>query len=66
MLLRLAVLMNRSRSPIDMPSVNLAVSAASMTLGFDADWLSSNPLTIADLEREQGYLGDTDYELNFS
>jgi exopolyphosphatase/guanosine-5'-triphosphate,3'-diphosphate pyrophosphatase len=66
MLLRLAVLLNRSRSPTDMPSVNLAVSAASMTLGFDADWLSSNPLTIADLEREQGYLRDTDYELIFS
>jgi exopolyphosphatase/guanosine-5'-triphosphate,3'-diphosphate pyrophosphatase len=66
MLLRLAVLLNRSRSPIDMPSVNLEVSAASMELGFDADWLSCNPLTIADLEREQGYLRETDYELNFS
>ena len=49
-----------------MPSVNLAVSAASMKLGFDADWLSCNPLTIADLEREQDYLRGTGYELRFS
>ena len=49
-----------------MPSVILAVNETSMNLEFDADWLSSNPLTIADLEREQGYLRDTDYELNFS
>ena len=66
MLLRLAVLLNRSRSPLDMPSVLLDVSAAAMNLKFDADWLNSNPLTIADLEREQEYLRETDYELNFS
>ena len=66
MLLRLAVLLNRSRSPVDMPSVNLVVSASSMSLEFDANWLSSNPLTIADLEREQDYLRGTDYELKFS
>ena len=66
MLLRLAVLLNRSRSPVDIPSVNLVVSASSMRLEFDANWLSSNPLTIADLEREQDYLRGTDYELKFS
>jgi len=49
-----------------MPAVNLAVSAASMKLGFDADWLSRNPLTIADLEQEQDYLRGTGYELRFS
>ena len=49
-----------------MPSVNLVVSASSMSLEFDANWLSSNPLTIADLEREQDYLRGTDYELKFS
>ena len=66
MLLRLAVLLNRSRSPIDIPSVNLVVSDTAMILGFDADWLSANPLTIADLEREQGYLRGTNYELKIS
>ena len=66
MLLRLAVLMNRNRSLIDMPSVNLEVSATTMKLRFDADWLDSNPLTIADLERERGYLRGSDYKLSFS
>ena len=66
MLLRLAVLLNRNRSLLDMPSVELEVSASAMKLGFDADWLRSNPLTIADLEREQDYLLGSDYELIFS
>ncbi len=66
MLLRLAVLLNRNRSLSDMPSVDLDVSDTAMNLGFDKDWLSSNPLTIADLEREQEYLRGTDYQLTFS
>ena len=66
MLLRLAVLLNRSRSPIDMPSVILEVGQSTIDLKFDADWLQSNPLTIADLEREQDYLLSTNYELKFS
>lgn len=66
MLLRLAVLLNRNRSLIDMPSVDLEVSETAMILGFDADWLNSNPLTIADLEREQGYLRGSRYKLRFS
>jgi exopolyphosphatase/guanosine-5'-triphosphate,3'-diphosphate pyrophosphatase len=66
MLLRLAVLMNRNRSLSDMPSVDLEVSQTSMKLRFDADWLDSNPLTIADLERERGYLRGTGYKLSFS
>jgi exopolyphosphatase/guanosine-5'-triphosphate,3'-diphosphate pyrophosphatase len=66
MLLRLAVLMNRNRSLSDMPSVGLEVSATTMKLRFDADWLDSNPLTIADLERERGYLRSSEYKLSFS
>ena len=66
MLLRLAVLLNRSRSPSDMPSVILELSQSAIKLKFDADWLQLNPLTIADLEREQEYLRGTDYELKFT
>jgi exopolyphosphatase/guanosine-5'-triphosphate,3'-diphosphate pyrophosphatase len=66
MLLRLAVLMNRNRSLVDMPSVELEVSATTMKLRFDADWLDSNPLTIADLQRERGYLRSSEYKLSFS
>ncbi len=65
-LLRLAVLLNRSRSPIDIPPVTLDVGRNSLRLTFDAAWLAENPLTIADLEREIGYLGAAGYALSFS
>ncbi len=66
MILRLAVLLNRSRSTMEMPSIELLVDGNSMALSFDSAWLEENPLTIADLEREQGYLRDVGYELAFS
>jgi exopolyphosphatase/guanosine-5'-triphosphate,3'-diphosphate pyrophosphatase len=66
MILRLAVLLNRSRSTVEMPSIELLVDGNSMALHFDSAWLEENPLTIADLEREQGYLRDVGYELTFS
>ena len=65
-LLRLAVLLNRSRSPIEIPPVTITVAGKSLKLEFDSEWLEANPLTIADLEREVGYLGSTGYELSFS
>ena len=66
MLLRIAVLLNRSRSAIDLCAVTVSVTGDSVTLTFDSSWLEANPLTVADLEREKGYLGDVGYELNFS
>ena len=66
MLLRLAVLLNRSRTTKDMPPISIAVTADSMELRFDADWLQSNPLTVADLEREQAFLQSVGYTLRFS
>jgi len=65
-LLRLAVLLNRSRSTLDMPLVELDVAANSLQLTFSPNWLKSNPLTIADLEREQKYLDSAGYSLAFS
>ena len=66
MILRLAVLLNRSRSMVELPSIELLVDGHSMALRFDSAWLEENPLTVADLEREQGYLQDAGYELTFS
>ena len=66
MLLRLAVLLNRSRSAKELPPIGLAVADTSLQLQFDPTWLSSNPLTVADLEREQQYLQGVGYELRFS
>ncbi|HSM32099.1 MAG TPA: Ppx/GppA phosphatase family protein [Woeseiaceae bacterium] len=65
-LLRLAVLMNRSRNDTDVPPVELSVDARSLALTFDPQWLEANPLTVADLEREKRLLAQADYELGFS
>lgn len=63
-LLRLAVLLNRSRKETEYPPVVLDVSGTTMSIRFDADWLTENPLTIADLEREQDLLSIVGYDLN--
>ena len=65
-LLRLAVLLNRSRSVVAAPSIKLSVRDDSLDLRFDRAWLQSNPLTVADLEREQEYLKSVGYDLSFS
>jgi exopolyphosphatase/guanosine-5'-triphosphate,3'-diphosphate pyrophosphatase len=64
MILRLAVLLNRSRKKIAHIPVRLAVTDDSLSISFDADWLEANPLTIADLEREQAFLAQVGYSLH--
>ncbi len=66
MLLRLAVLLNRSRKETEYPPVTLSVSGKHLTLVFDSTWLSENPLSIADLEREQEFLSQVGYDLHIS
>ena len=66
LLLRLAVLLNRSRSQADLPPIDLRVGKDSFALTFDPDWLRDNPLTVADLERESGYAKAIGYTLSFS
>ncbi|MBI1422865.1 MAG: exopolyphosphatase [Gammaproteobacteria bacterium] len=63
-LLRLAVLLNRSRvqSPMDF---ELQVKGKSLDLRFPAEWLGNHPLTQADLEQEANYLKPAGYELTF-
>jgi exopolyphosphatase/guanosine-5'-triphosphate,3'-diphosphate pyrophosphatase len=63
-LLRLAVLLNRSRSDTEIPRVSLNVAGNDMSIGFDGDWLAENPLTVADLEREHAFLDNIGYSLN--
>lgn len=64
MLLRLAVLLNRSRKESARIPATITVTGDSLTISFDADWLAENPLTIADLEREKGYLQQIGYDLH--
>ena len=65
LLLRLAVLLNRSRTTVEFPVVCLEVGEVSMGLKFPCGWLADNPLTVADLEREQEYLQSTGVRLEF-
>jgi exopolyphosphatase/guanosine-5'-triphosphate,3'-diphosphate pyrophosphatase len=63
-LLRLAVLLNRSRSPTDLPAIGLVAGKDSLALRFPAGWLDANPLTAADLEQEQEWLGARGFDLD--
>ncbi len=65
-LLRVAVLLNRSRSQADLPAFTLGVDEESLNLHFESAWLEANPLTAADLEREAGYLRAVGFKLSFS
>lgn len=65
-LFRLAVLLNRSRNQAETPPVGLEVTDDALELRFDPDWLAANPLTVADLERETGYLKAVGYDLRFN
>ena len=65
-LLRLAVLLNRSRKVREIPPVKLEVGRRSLSLEFDAEWLAENPLLVADLEREQEFLTQVGYTLKMS
>ncbi len=62
-LLRLAVLFNRSRNPEFPEQLRLIPGKRKLTLQISSDWIDANPLTLADLESEQAFLRATDYEL---
>lgn len=62
-LLRIAVLLNRSRTSKVIPSIDLSVNECEIELVFPENWLAANPLTIADLDRERTYLESIGYTL---
>jgi exopolyphosphatase/guanosine-5'-triphosphate,3'-diphosphate pyrophosphatase len=62
-LLRLATLLNRSRSPSDLPPIRLTPGKESLKLEFPGPWLDANPLTAADLEQEEAWLRARGFEL---
>ena len=63
---RLAALLNRSRSTRKLPESSLDVSSESLKLKFPSGWLTANPLTIADLNREKKLLASVGLDLSFS
>jgi exopolyphosphatase / guanosine-5'-triphosphate,3'-diphosphate pyrophosphatase len=64
-LLRLAVLLHRSRSAAPSPDFGIAVSRRKLKLTFPEGWLDAHPLSRADLEQEARYLGALDLKLSF-
>jgi exopolyphosphatase / guanosine-5'-triphosphate,3'-diphosphate pyrophosphatase len=63
-LLRLAVLLNRSRSGQELPEMRLVAANQQLRIEFPTDWLAANPLTEADLAREQDWLRARGFELD--
>ena len=62
-LLRIAVVLHRSRSPDAVPEPEVATEKKSLRLAFPQGWLEQHPLTAADLRSESEYLADMGYRL---
>ncbi|HEY2685514.1 MAG TPA: exopolyphosphatase [Steroidobacteraceae bacterium] len=65
-LLRLAVLLHRGRSPQPLPEVKLTAKGRSVVLDLPSRWKKEHPLTLEDLEQERGYLKDAGFKLNIA
>ena len=66
-LLRLAVLLHRSRSRNTLPDIKLnVIKKKQFLLQFPKGWLDAYPMTQADLIEEQRYLDNAKFILEFS
>ncbi len=65
-LLRLAILLHRSRILNALPPIRLHLSKSAVRLAFPRNWLDEHPLTVADLEQESAYLQAAGIDLSFS
>jgi exopolyphosphatase/guanosine-5'-triphosphate,3'-diphosphate pyrophosphatase len=65
-LLRLAVLLNRTRSPDELPQISLVPGEDELEVRFPENWLARNPLTAADLEQDQAWLKARGFELKIA
>lgn len=65
-LLRLAVLLHRGRSPVALPSIALRARGRSLQIEFPKGWLEEHPLTAADLEREIDSLKTVGFKLKLA
>jgi exopolyphosphatase/guanosine-5'-triphosphate,3'-diphosphate pyrophosphatase len=55
-LLRLAVVLHRARSPVELPAMGLSGGPNHLEIVFPKHWFGANPLTHADLIEEQEFL----------
>jgi exopolyphosphatase/guanosine-5'-triphosphate,3'-diphosphate pyrophosphatase len=65
-ILRLSVILNRSRSSARLPAFDIKASDKGIKLCFPEGWLTNHPLTEADLNQEQDYLSNADLNLSIS
>ncbi len=65
-LLRLAVLLHRSREATQLPDIRFEPGDVSLNLSFPNGWLNDNPLTHTDLQQEKRYLKDAGFKLSFA
>ena len=65
-LLRLAVLLHRGRSPQPLPEVRLRVKGRSLSLELPQGWMKEHPLTLEDLEQERAYLKEAGFRLSLN
>ena len=65
-ILRLAVLLHRSRADIVLPEMKFRAKGRKLTVAIPKDWLESNPLTVAGLEREQKHLDGAGLQLDLT
>jgi exopolyphosphatase / guanosine-5'-triphosphate,3'-diphosphate pyrophosphatase len=63
-ILRLAVLLHRGRSPQPLPDVTLRVKGRALSMELPQGWIKEHPLTLEDLEQERGYLKEAGFRLN--
>lgn len=66
LILRLAVLLNRSRHSVPPPLTALSLTDTNIDLRFPADWLNDHPLTEADLAQETDYLHAVGIRLTYA
>jgi len=64
-LLRLAVLLHRSRRDRDFEGLRLKIGDNSLKLIFAEGWLHDHPLNRADLNEEKNYLAESGFKLRF-
>ena len=64
-LLRLAVLVNRSRLRASPPRLKIKVTDKTISMGISRKWLEKNPLTRTDLDSEQDYFRSIHYTLKY-
>ncbi len=65
-IVRLAVLLNRSRSSRPLPNIEVRASKGRLALNVDARWLAAHPLTHVDLREEARAMADLDLRLVLS